>query len=518
VKPSKLLCGVSLSSLAWLSGTACALQTYAVTRTDDPAPDGCQVGDCSLREAVLAANANAGLDDVVLAAATYVLDSPIEVGDQLRIVGVGTTQTHVLAASGVDPLFHLDEVTPPQLVLMHLSMDALGGDEVDGKASATLVLDHVAMPNPDGGIYLGYAAVGGIVNVDDTDIAGLFGFYGSRIAWINRSRFGKLALLQADAGVTYQLGLAHVVVDGSGSDDAALRLDSRGEVFFDQVTVQDTRYGFYIDEAPESLTIEGLHYLRNLRPMKVLSGADLTLRNSEFRDNLPTTSNEPDEPAALWINSAGSHVVVENSTFANNTGTSDTGGAVLLENGAELSLRNTTFYDNSFTVTAAAAGARGGAVGYRGAANDTVLTLQNVTILAPQITPFGMEGSAFGGRGIGGDVTLNVYNSVFAGSCRSDGAVPDFAIGNVKTSGDSCAFGSGNLLGVSRADLALGTLGDHGGATATLLPASGSVAIDAGVSLGCLDTDQRGQPRPAGADCDAGAVETGDGIFANGFN
>jgi len=31
-------------------------------------------------------------------------------------------------------------------------------------------------------------------------------------------------------------------------------------------------------------------------------------------------------------------------------------------------------------------------------------------------------------------------------------------------------------------------------------------------------TDIAGQPRPAGADCDAGAVETGDGIFANGFN
>ena len=36
--------------------------TFAITRVDDPLPNGCQVGDCSLREAVLAANANGDSD------------------------------------------------------------------------------------------------------------------------------------------------------------------------------------------------------------------------------------------------------------------------------------------------------------------------------------------------------------------------------------------------------------------------------------------------------------------------
>lgn len=512
--------GIAVCALVALSGDARAYEVYTVTRTDDPAPDGCTPGDCSLREAMLAANASAGLDDVMLAAGTYVLGSTVEVEGEVRIIGAGIAQTNVTAASvAVDTLFHLDEVAPPTLGLMNLSLDALGGDEVAGKASATLALDHVALPNPDGGIYLEYAAEGGIVNVDDAQIAGLFGFYGTRIAWINDSRFGRLALLQADPGVTYQLGLSRVVVDGSTRDNSALRLDSAGDVFFDQVTVQDTRYGFYIDEAPASLTIDGLRYLRNQAPMQVVSGADLTLVHAEFRDNRPTEVNEPDEPAALWISSGGSHVVVADSTFADNTGSGDTGGAVLVEGGAELSLRNVTFHGNSFTATAAAAGARGGAVGYRAASNDTVLTLQNVTIDAPTIAPAGMEGWAFGGRGSGTDVTLNIFNSVFVGSCRSDGVVPDYAIGNVKTSGDNCGFGSsGNLLGVSRADVALGALGDHGGPTATMLPAASSVVVDAGVSLGCLDADQRGLPRPAGGSCDAGAIESGDGIFANGFN
>jgi hypothetical protein len=301
-------------------------------------------------------------------------------------------------------------------------------------------------------------------------------------------------------------------------DNSSLRVASVGEVSLDQVTVQNTRYGLQIDELPASLSIDNLRYLHNLRPMNVLSGADFTIAHSEFRDNQPIESNEPDEPAALWIQNGGSHVVVSDSTFAHNIGTSDTGGAVLVEKGAELSLRNTTFYDNSFAMNAAAAGARGGAVGYRGAANDTILTLQNVTIVAPLLAPAGMEGWAFGGRGSAADVTLNIYNSVFVGSCRSDSPAPDVAIGNVKTSGDNCGLGSGNLLGVSRDDVALSPLGDHGGPTATSIPAPGSVVIDAGVSFGCLPTDQRGLPRPSGAHCDAGAIESGDSIFANGFD
>lgn len=517
MESSQFIRTLVLASLLGLSGRAHAFNTYTVTRTDDPAPNGCQADDCSLREAVLAANVSAGFDSVVLAAGTYVLGATVEVQDVLQIIGTVAGGTQVLAASGVDPLFHLDEVAPPQLVLSYLSMDALGGNEVDGNASATLVLDHVSMPNVDGGIFLDYSADGGVINVDDSEIAGYFGFYGSRVALINNSRFGSLALLQTGAE-SNQLGLYRVVVDGAALPTSSLRVASIGEVSLDQVTVQNTRFGLHVDELPASLRVDNLHYLHNLRPMKMFAGADFTISHSEFRDNQPTESNEPDEPAALWVTAGGAHVVVADSTFANNKGTSDTGGAVLVEGGAELSLRNTTFYYNSFTVNAAAAGARGGAVGYRSASNTTVLTLQNVTIVAPQLLPVGMEGSAFGGRGAAADVTLNIYNSVFVGRCRSDNPTPDYAIGNVKTSGDTCGFGSGNMLGVSRADVALGTLGDHGGPTATSVPAAGSVIIDAGVSLGCLATDQRGMPRPSGAGCDAGAIESGDSIFASGFN
>src|SRR5687768_11484088 len=46
---------------------------FSPTRFDDPAPDGCRAGDCSLREALIAANAAPGRDRILLAAGTYAL-------------------------------------------------------------------------------------------------------------------------------------------------------------------------------------------------------------------------------------------------------------------------------------------------------------------------------------------------------------------------------------------------------------------------------------------------------------
>lgn len=46
---------------------------FSPSRFDDPAPNGCLPGDCSLREALIAANAAPGRDRILLAAGTYAL-------------------------------------------------------------------------------------------------------------------------------------------------------------------------------------------------------------------------------------------------------------------------------------------------------------------------------------------------------------------------------------------------------------------------------------------------------------
>jgi hypothetical protein len=59
-----------------LATPAQAQATFTVSRTDDPSPQGCFPGDCSLREAVIAANGTPGSDTIVLQPTTYNLTIP----------------------------------------------------------------------------------------------------------------------------------------------------------------------------------------------------------------------------------------------------------------------------------------------------------------------------------------------------------------------------------------------------------------------------------------------------------
>jgi hypothetical protein len=84
-------------------------ETFVVTRFDDPLPDGCQPGDCSLREAATAAASNdafGGDDAIQLGAGAYTLirgELPWGSADQkLEIAGAGSTATHVTTDA---PLF-----------------------------------------------------------------------------------------------------------------------------------------------------------------------------------------------------------------------------------------------------------------------------------------------------------------------------------------------------------------------------------------------------------------------------
>src|SRR5688500_6113023 len=66
-----------LVALGLLSTAPASAADFTVTRVDDPVPNGCAAGDCSLREAVIDANAAAGADTVILrSGATYRLSIP----------------------------------------------------------------------------------------------------------------------------------------------------------------------------------------------------------------------------------------------------------------------------------------------------------------------------------------------------------------------------------------------------------------------------------------------------------
>ena len=66
---------LSLTASFLSSARPAGAATFAVTRGDDPSPGPCNAGDCSLREAVMAANAAPG-STITLPAGTYTLTIP----------------------------------------------------------------------------------------------------------------------------------------------------------------------------------------------------------------------------------------------------------------------------------------------------------------------------------------------------------------------------------------------------------------------------------------------------------
>lgn len=90
--------------LALLLPFPLAALDFRVTSYLDSEPDGCTAGDCTLREAVIAANNSDGADRILLSAGTYQLDRPgtgeeeaadgdLNITGNLEILGVGAGLT-----------------------------------------------------------------------------------------------------------------------------------------------------------------------------------------------------------------------------------------------------------------------------------------------------------------------------------------------------------------------------------------------------------------------------------------
>lgn len=159
---------------------------------------------------------------------------------------------------------------------------------------------------------------------------------------------------------------------------------------------------------------------------------------------------------------------------------------------SEIEMTNTTIADNVAT------GSNGGGLWLSSPVTGTIL---NCTIAGNSAPADGQGGGAIFGAG---DITgLELANTIVAGNTSGQWApgcsdpLGDGGGGLEWPAGQDCAAGS--LV----EDPLLGQLGENGGPTETMLPASGSPAE--GLGTGCPETDQRGEPRSE--PCTAGAVE-----------
>ena len=154
------------------------------------------------------------------------------------------------------------------------------------------------------------------------------------------------------------------------------------------------------------------------------------------------------------------------------------------------------------------------------------------------VTGNGSQNSSTGGIRNSSSTPAQIRNTIVVGNTGNNGAVASdvtgpYASGGynlIGTTAGSSGFGAtGDQIGATFAQANLGPLLDYGGATYTMRPRPGSLAIDQGkrgvdASGQPINTDQRGYPRPidlappnafGGDGSDIGAVETGPAQSGN---
>ncbi len=145
---------------------------YSPTRFDDPAPDACIPADCSLREAVLAANASAGQDTILLASGTYTLSNTggltdLYVSDSLRLLGQGVNSTALASAGNGRALNIFQTQLELRGVSVHgftaVGVPGTGGGALMSNQSDTLIVDSSFLDNRSGAT--GQVGNGGAISV-----------------------------------------------------------------------------------------------------------------------------------------------------------------------------------------------------------------------------------------------------------------------------------------------------------------------------------------------------------------
>jgi len=235
-----------------------------------------------------------------------------------------------------------------------------------------------------------------------------------------------------------------------------------------------------------TLTVTGSTFTGNSAHVSgaIYNNGTLTVTNSTFSGNTATSAS-----GAIY-NGKGT-VQVTGSTFSGNTATNASGA---IQNGGTLTVTNSTFSGNTATSTS------GAIYNGKGTVNVTGSTFSGNTAT-----------NASGAIYNNGGGTLTLTLSVVAGNTAPTG--PDL-FGAVSTDGGGNVIGTtADSTGLSAASdkldvpALLGPLANNGGPTQTFALLSGSPAIDIAPCPTGLTTDQRGVPRPQGANCDSGSYE-----------
>lgn len=452
-------------------------------------------GDCSLREAIQAANTNIQVDacasgDALTDTVTFSVQGTILLASQLSVAPGGPIIIDgggVITISGGDATRVLSIDSGSQLTLRYLTMTNGFVDQGNGAGiynlgelriiSSEISANHCL--NLGSGIYNN-----GTITLTMSTVTS------------NGSHFGA-----SEGGGIYNLSSLTIMSS----------------------TISSNYIGFQSAGISNSgiLTITNTMFVANMGGGMgggaISNSGQLNIYKSSFFGNNTSANGGA-------INNHGP-ANISNSMFSGNTGFE--GGAIY--NLSPLHIMNSTFLGNQ------------GFMAGGGIRNANLLTITNST--------FTLNSSSEFGGGINNTGSLTITNSTLAmNSSLEGGGIYGFAIGNAVlintvaannySGGDcggeivdgghnldsdySCSLIPGNdsLPGVNPV---IDQLKDNGGPTPTHALLEGSPAIDAGDDALCPETDQRGFPRPIDGDrdgiavCDIGSYELEEKLIFNVF-
>jgi hypothetical protein len=369
-----------------------------------------------------------------------------------------------------------------------------------------------------------------------------------------------VAVLLAAGGVPVAPARAAGVVTNcssfSGPGSLSAAISSSGMVTFacsgtiaipSQIEVTSANSPLTIDGAGHNVILTGSGGTRLFR---VGASRSLTLRNLTLRDGRAESGG-----AILAIGSStlvldrvtflehradlgggalslqSAKATIRASRFEGNRLTSDIGGGAILSIDTDLTIEASSFISNSATI-AGVSDTTGGAIAFVGGVNDAKIS--NSTFVSNTAA----IGGAIAGSQIDGDQSvIRLRHLTFAGNSATNGATiatqsstirlantliagagPRCSVGagavvneggNWESGGGAASCGSPGPQVVTASDLALGSLGNHGGSTPTIPLGALSIARSSGLDAICAavgGVDQRGARRPATA-CSSGAYQ-----------
>jgi hypothetical protein len=512
-------CVLAAIAVVLVAAPGAAADTFKVNTGADLAPNGCTKADCSVREAIIAANTNKGKDEVILRsgrlhglAIAGADEDESQTGD-LDVLGKTTikaskTEPAVIHANGIDRVLHV--LARAKIIGLELtgglttetSVQGLGlyapTARVDVKRST--ITGNTAAGNSTGGMS---AHGGGTLSRSEVSFNEGTNTGGASLSGDADKPFvvkrSKIFENTVGGGLFISSG---IVKKSEITDNEAVQcggLDLNAGVLVDSLvarneTVPSGMFSFGgggVCLGSDSQII-GSEITQNTSAedgggVEVFGGEAII--NSTIHDNL--ANDEGGGVSVLFSNP----FVIERSTFTENVAGTDGGG--LRAGSARVIVKSSTFQGNE--------GVLGGGI----VANDQP-TGSNDSVVDLRWSTISQNNSGSGG-GIGADD---------GGSYLSEGTVIDGNMGLEESDCDAPVVSGGhNFIGdpggcntfdgagdISGFPAFLGPIGDYGGPTMTMKPTTASSLIDEGGD-GCPSLDQRLKPRPKDDACDIGSVE-----------